>query len=118
VTDFQLFDQEGTILHADSFAKSAMVTKSISEEVKAIVDLYREEPHDADDSGWRASAGEGKEYLGDVENLCLVSLRELVALDYDNAIADSELKDLLQGPVGSAFSRGDDGAPLVPPATD
>ena len=113
VTDFQLFDREGSILHADVFARRAIVTRSISEENKPIAYLYREEPDDDGDSGWRATAGEGQKYLDDVDNLRWVSLRELVGLD-------GELKDLLQRPVGCAFKRGSDGVALVPaepPAT-
>jgi hypothetical protein len=115
VTDFQLFDREGTILQADAFAKRAIITKSILEQGKPVAYLYRETPDHEGDSGWRLTGGEGEEYLDDAANLRLVSLRELARLD-------PALKDLLTRPIGSAFRRSDDGKEFVvaegPVATD
>src|SRR5262249_18353682 len=67
VTDFQLFDREGTILEADAFSKSAVVTKSVLEEEKPVAYLVREEPYDEQDSGWLVTAGEEQAYLDKAE---------------------------------------------------
>ncbi|MDX2274629.1 MAG: DUF2185 domain-containing protein [Hyphomonadaceae bacterium] len=65
--------------------------------------MYREEPHNPKDSGWRFLAGnESDAYLADSKNLDVY---------FTNTIAnyDPEIIPLLSAPEGSAFERGKDG---------
>ncbi|HWL06867.1 MAG TPA: DUF2185 domain-containing protein [Planctomicrobium sp.] len=69
--------------------------------------MYREEPEDEEDSGWRfLSGGEDQEYLDNPENGALYDL---------NAIAnfDDDIVPFLDAPVGSAFERTEDTGEFV-----
>ena len=60
--------------------------------------LYREEPDNADDSGWRFTANdESDDYINDSANVALVSLGAVLSVD-ERFIA------LLDSPAGSAYA--------------
>lgn len=51
--------------------------------------LYREEPDDGEDSGWRITANdESEDYMDDAENLACVSLGVVLNLDEPEGAAD------------------------------
>ncbi len=85
------------------FAKMAFVSKRIVEDQEPVRWLYREEPDNADDSGWRIYAGdEDQEYCDQADNVLFVPLRELIQVE-------RQLEQLFRAPVGSAFERPDAG---------
>ena len=61
--------------------------------------LYREEPDQENDSGWRITANdESDEYMDDAGNIAYVSLGAVLN-------RDDSFRELLDSPVGSAFIR-------------
>lgn len=64
---------------------------------------YREEPEDAEDSGWRFLSGvETDAYIDNTKNFSVLDIN--VVANYDEAIVS-----LLDEPVGAEFDRGEDG---------
>jgi hypothetical protein len=77
-------------------------TRYIAEEGHQVAFMYREEPEDEEDSGWRILAGiEDQEYLDTPGNGGLYDVNAI-------ANADPDIVPFLDAPVGSAFARGDD----------
>jgi hypothetical protein len=75
------------------------VTQRVLRDGARVGYLYREEPDNEKDSGWRLTAGdESTEYLNESGNIAFVSLGAVLNLD------DSFLS-LIESPVGSAFAR-------------
>jgi hypothetical protein len=74
--------------------------------------MYREEPSNDVDSGWRFMVGvESQEYMDDANN----------SMFYDvNTIAnyDPDIIDWLDAPIGASFERLADGGDLVPAEFD
>ena len=69
--------------------------------------MYREEPTDADDSGWRFFAGsESQEYMDDAGNLELYDVNTI-------ANYDPEIIPFLDAPVGTAYERARGSGPFV-----
>lgn len=65
--------------------------------------MYREDPDDDLDSGWRFMAGdESQAYLDDPTNLALYDVNTIANYDRD-------IIPLLRAPLGSAFERDRDG---------
>lgn len=65
--------------------------------------MYREDPDNDVDSGWRFMAGqESDEYLNDAANLAIYDVNTIANYDPD-------IVPFLDAPVGSAFERPDDG---------
>jgi hypothetical protein len=65
--------------------------------------MYREEPDNTTDSGWRFMAGtESDEYMNDPENLAIYDVNTVANYDPD-------IIPFLGAPVGSAFERSDGG---------
>ena len=63
--------------------------------------MYREEPDNDIDSGWRFLAGtESDEYMNDPENMAIYDVNTI-------ANYDPEIVPFLGAPVGAAFERGD-----------
>ena len=80
------------------YAGLCFVTKRILEDGAPVGYLYREEPDNADDSGWRFTANdESDDYINDSANVALVSLGAVLSVD-DRFIA------LLDAPAGSAYA--------------
>jgi hypothetical protein len=64
--------------------------------------MYREDPKEEGDSGWRFSAGcETQEYMDDIENLAIYDVNTIA--NYDPGIIP-----FLSAPSGSAFERDED----------
>ena len=83
------------------------VTQRVLRDGSRVGYLYREDPDDDTDSGWRLFAGdESPEYMEDAANVAFVSLGAVLNRD-DSFLA------LLESPVGSAFAR-DQTNQLVP----
>lgn len=87
----------------DKYIKRCFVTNNILYEGHSIGYLYREAPDNEDDSGWRFTGGsETDEYMGDADNISLVSLGAVLRED------DSCLL-LLEREEGVAFIKNDAG---------
>ncbi len=86
----------------------AIVTARVWEDGHPVRWLYRAEPHNERDSGWRVFSGdEPPEYTDDVSTARLVPLRELVD-------RHPELEGVFRAPVGSAFERRRAKGPFTP----
>ena len=69
--------------------------------------MYREEPSDGDDSGWRFFAGtEDEAYINDPKNLEIYDVNTI-------ANYDPEVIPLLDAPPGTAFERASGSGPFV-----
>ena len=80
------------------YAGLCFVTKRVLEDGAPVGYLYREEPDNDDDSGWRFTANdESDAYVNDSANVALVSLGAVLSVD-DRYIG------LLDSPAGSAFA--------------
>lgn len=80
------------------YAGLCFVTKKVLEDGAPVGYLYREEPDNDDDSGWRFTANdESDDYINDSANVALVSLGAVLSVD-DRFIA------LLNAPAGSAYA--------------
>ncbi|SMC27474.1 hypothetical protein SAMN02745857_02865 [Andreprevotia lacus DSM 23236] len=80
--------------HGDAFATDRIVVDGAP-----VGFMYREEPEDKDDSGWRLLAGdESDEYMDNPKYLGVYKLNTLA--NYDPSIIP-----LLDAPVGSAFEK-------------
>ena len=83
------------------------VTSRVLYDGERIGRLWREEPEQENDSGWRIIAGdETQEYMDDSDNVAYVSLGAVLNRD------DSVLS-LLDAPVGSSFERAPGGEGFV-----
>lgn len=61
--------------------------------------MYREQPDNESDSGWRFFSGfESDEYVNNPDNIGLYDINTIVAID-------SDVVPLLKSPIGSAFER-------------
>jgi hypothetical protein len=83
----------------ERYIKRCFVTKRVLDDGQLVGYLYREEPDEAKDSGWRITANdESDEYMSDSENLAYVSLGAVLS-------RDDSFRDLLDAPSGSSFIR-------------
>jgi hypothetical protein len=88
----------------------AIVTARVWEEGRAVRWLYRAEPHNERDSGWRVFAGdEAPGYADDPRTARLVPLRELID-------RDRGLEEVFRSPPGTAFERRRLRGPFTPVA--
>jgi hypothetical protein len=93
-------DEDDNIV--EKYRPRCFVTNRILEEEKRIGYLYREHPHDKEDSGWRIMAGdESTRYMNDAKNLSFVSLGAVLR-------CDDSVVNLLEYPVDSAFALNPD----------
>lgn len=100
IINTQLDDGEESLV--DRYAKRCYVTRRVIDDAQLVGYLYREEPDDDEDSGWRITANdESKDYMDDAKNLAYVSLGVVLNLD------DSFI-DFLDEPAGSAYVRNPD----------
>ncbi len=82
-----------------AFAKQAAVSEQVFQDGQCIRFLYREEPYDDQDSGWRVFTGEEEaEFCENLDNYRDCPLRDLIE-------RDRSLGALFRSPVGSAFER-------------
>lgn len=93
------------------YSKRCFVTQRILSDAAKVGYLYREEPDNDNDSGWRFAANdESDEYMDDPENIAFVSIGAVLSRD------DSFI-ELLDAPAGAAFVR-DPGTQAFVPASD
>lgn len=101
IIDTDLVDPVPSIV--DKYIKRCFVTKNILHGDREVGYLYREEPDNDDDSGWRFTAGdEIDEYMDDAENTSYVSLGAVLRED-DSMLA------LLDRESGVAFVKDEQG---------
>jgi hypothetical protein len=82
----------------DKYAIRCFVTRRVLYDGEPVGYLYREEPDEEEDSGWRIMAGdESQAYMDDANNIAWVSLGAVLRED------DSIVK-LLDAPVGIAYA--------------
>jgi hypothetical protein len=83
----------------ERYIKRCFVTNRVLYEGCPVGYLYREEPDNERDSGWRLTANdESDEYMDDPKNIAFVSLGAVLSVD-------DSFRDLLESPAGSAFIR-------------
>lgn len=88
----------------DSYEKSAFVSKMFFEQDGVIRFMYREEPENDEDSGWRMFTGlEDDDYTNNPENIEIINVGYL--LDKDPTLLEP-----LKNGYGVAFERDGDGA--------
>jgi len=81
------------------YIKRCFVTKRVLNDDQPVGYLYREEPDEENDSGWRITANdESDEYMSDSGNLAYVSLGAVLN-------KDDSFRDFLGAPAGAAFIR-------------
>ncbi len=69
--------------------------------------MFREDPAEEHDSGWRFTAGcETEEYMNELENLAVYDVNTI-------ANYDPEIIPFLDAPIGSAFERDEDSNEFV-----
>lgn len=80
-----------------------LVTDRILVDAQPITYMYREEPDNKQDSGWRFFAGdEDEEYLDNEANIELMNVNTIA--HYDKSIIP-----FLEAPYGTAFGKNDNG---------
>jgi len=83
----------------DSYEKKALVSKKYFEDNSTIRFLYREEPNNEEDSGWRMFTGlEDDEYANNTENIKVINVGYL--LDKDPSLLEP-----LKNGYGTVFER-------------
>jgi hypothetical protein len=96
----------------ERYIKRCFVTERVLNEGERVGYLYREEPDDDNDSGWRITSNtESDDYMDDSANVAHVSLGAVLSRD------DSFLH-LLGQPAGSAFIRDAKTGQFVPCANE
>ena len=84
----------------------AFATKMLVEGRRKVRFMYREQPDDHNDSGWRFFCGdEDQEYADNPANIGIYDINTILEID------DSILP-LLWNPSGTAFEREDENAPF------
>jgi len=77
----------------------SIVSNHILEDGKQIMFMYREEPLDEEDSGWRFLSGsEDQDYLDDPDNSSFIGINVMANLD-------ESLLPCLRAKIGSEFER-------------
>ena len=78
---------------------ACFATDMITVEGRKVGYIYREEPDEEIDSGWRFTAGrESPEYMDDAANIAIYDVNTV-------ANYDPEIIPLLHAPIGSVFER-------------
>ena len=87
----------------DKYIKRCFVTNNILYDGQKVGYLYREEPDNEDDSGWRFTTGnETDEYMDDSNNSSCVSIGAVLR-------EDDDFLPLLEREAGVAFEKDDNG---------
>lgn len=96
----------------ERYIKRCFVTNRVLQDGMLAGYLYREEPDEEHDSGWRITANdESDEYMDNAKNSTYVSLGAVLTRD------DSFIH-LLDSPIGSAFARDTESGKFVAIAKD
>ena len=81
----------------DKYLPRCFVTHRVLYDGEPVGYLYREEPDNDEDSGWRIMCGdESEKYMDSPDNISFVSLGAVLR-------EDDRIVDLLEEPIGSAF---------------
>ncbi|MGR3808895.1 DUF2185 domain-containing protein [Jiulongibacter sp. NS-SX5] len=81
--------------------KTCMVTDKITVEGMQVGFMYREQPDDENDSGWRYMSGtEDEDYMSDPGNYMICDIN--VVANYDKAIIP-----MVKKPIGSEWERAE-----------
>jgi len=87
---------------------SCIATDKITCDAEPVGWMYREQPSNDQDSGWRFFSGtESDKYLDDPDNFAVYEVNTIANYDPD-------IIPLLDNPVGSAFARDTQTSPLRP----
>jgi hypothetical protein len=87
-----------------------IATKLVAEKRRPVRFMYREEPNNEHDSGWRVFAGEEDQaYTDNPDNLALYAASTIVAID-------PSISSLLMTPAPCAFERDSAREPFRPSA--
>lgn len=101
IIDTDLVDPVPSI--TEKYLKRCFVTNNVLYEGKPVGFLYREEPDNENDSGWRFTAGdETDEYMRDTDNFSFVSLGAVLR-------EDDSFVNLLDRETGVEFVRDNEG---------
>lgn len=96
-----------------SYRLKCLVTRRVLEDGHRVGYLYRQQPDQEDDSGWRITVGdETQEYMADSKNCAYVSLGEVLSVD-------DSFRDLLGSASPCAYAREKSTGefePVEPPA--
>lgn len=80
-----------------------IASNEVARQRKPVGYLYREEPDNENDSGWRVFSGEeSQEYADDPENFAMYNAATIVAID-------PSIASILDAPWPVAFERGPSG---------
>ena len=98
----QTIIKKGDPQWVDSYEKYALVSKKYLEKDGVIRFVYRQEPYNDQDSGWRMFTGlEDDDYANDLENIKLINIGYL--LDKDPSLLEP-----LKNGYGAVFEREDE----------
>lgn len=101
IVDTDIADPVPSIV--ERYTKRCFVTNNILEVGEKVGYLYREEPDEENDSGWRFTTGtETDEYMDDSDNLSYVSLGAVLR-------QDDSFVELLERKAGVAFLKNEAG---------
>lgn len=82
--------------------------KIVVDEKRKIRFMYREEPDNNQDSGWRFFSGdEEQEYVDNPDNLGIYDINTIIMFDQD-------IEEFLDSDVGKAYERTDSSSRFVP----
>jgi hypothetical protein len=91
----------------ERYSKRCFVTNRVLRDGQRVGYLYREDPDEEKDSGWRLTANdESQEYMESSDNLAYVSLGAVLS-------KDDSFRHLLDSPVGSAFVRDEESGEFI-----
>jgi len=91
----------------ERYVKRCFVTNRVLRDGQRVGYIYREDPDEEKDSGWRLTANdESEEYMENSENLAYVSLGAVLS-------KDDSFRHLLESPVGSAFVRDEESGEFI-----
>jgi hypothetical protein len=94
----------------ERYIKRCFVTNRVLLDGQRVGYLYREEPDEERDSGWRLTANdESEDYMSNADNVAYVSLGAVLS-------KDDSFRELLDSPAGSAFVRDAKTGRFVPDA--
>lgn len=85
----------------------ALASKRLVENKMKVCFMYRENPDNSSDSGWRFLSGiEDDQYIQNPENIGLYDITTIAEIDPD-------IIPFLDSPIGAVFARQDDKSPLL-----
>jgi len=97
-------DQDNLV---ERYIQRCFVTRRVLDEGQPVGYLYREDPDEENDSGWRITANdESDEYMEDSDHIAYVSLGAVLS-------RDDSFRALLEHPSGAAFVRDVDTGAFV-----